>query len=70
VSADAVDFQFTVDDPTTFTKPFTIELPMTRINGPLYEYACHEGNNGMAGILSGARALENGSEGVANTVGR
>jgi len=70
VSADAVDFRFTVNDPTTFTKPFTIELPMTRTNGPLYEYACHEGNDGMAGILSGARAMENGPEGGAKAVTR
>ena len=59
VSADRIDFQFTVDDPTTYTSRFTIELPMKRTEGPLYEYACHEGNDGMAGILSGARALEN-----------
>jgi hypothetical protein len=70
MSADTVDFRFTVNDPTTFTKPFTIELPMTRTNGPLYEYACHEGNDGMAGILSGARALENGPEGGASAVAR
>ena len=70
VSADAVDFRFTVNDPTTFTKPFTIELPMTRTNGPLYEYACHEGNDGMAGILSGARAMENGPECGAKAVTR
>ena len=45
-------------DPTVYTKPWTIELPMQRVATPLYEYACHEGNYGLAGILSGARAQE------------
>jgi hypothetical protein len=58
VAADTIEFQFTVEDPTTFTRNFVIALPMTRIEGPLYEYACHEGNYGMFGILSGARAQE------------
>jgi alkylhydroperoxidase family enzyme len=58
VGPDTIDFRFTVNDPTTYSRPFTIELPMQRAEGPVYEYACHEGNDGMAGILSGARALE------------
>jgi len=58
IDADTIDFQFTVEDPTTFTRHFVIALPMTRMEGPLYEYACHEGNYGMFGILSGARAQE------------
>jgi hypothetical protein len=53
-----IDFEFRVDDPTTFTRPFSIALPMTAAEGPIYEYACHEGNYGMVGILSGARAQE------------
>ena len=58
VSADKIDYRFTVNDPVTFTKPWTAELPMTRLEGQLYEYACHEGNYGMVGILSGHRAQE------------
>lgn len=56
--ANTISMQFTVDDPTTFTRPFVIDLPLTRTAGPIYEYACHEGNYGMEGILSGARAQE------------
>ena len=51
-------YEFTVDDPTSFTKPFTGQLPMTKTNEPLYEYACHEGNYGVANVLAGARAEE------------
>ena len=58
IDAHTIDHQFTVEDPTTFTRPFTIALPMTRIDGPIFEYACHEGNYGMEGILRGARAAE------------
>lgn len=58
VAPDTILYEFTVDDPTTFTKPWTGEIPMTKIDGPIYEYACHEGNYGLAGILAGARAKE------------
>lgn len=51
-------YRFTVDDPTAFTKPWTGEIPMVRAPGPLFEYACHEGNEGMRGILESARADE------------
>jgi len=51
-------YRFTVDDPTAFTKPWTGEIPLVRAEGPLYEYACNEGNTGMAGILSAARTDE------------
>ena len=57
-SADSIDYRFTVTDPTTFTKPFTVELPMARIDEPIFEYACHEANYGLEGILRGARAEE------------
>jgi hypothetical protein len=53
-----IDYRFTVDDPSTFTKPYTVAVPMTRIEGPIYEYACHEANYGMEGILRGARVQE------------
>jgi hypothetical protein len=58
VSADAIDYRYTVTDPTTWTRPWTASVPMTKSDGPIYEYACHEGNYGMFGILSGARAQE------------
>lgn len=55
-------YGFTVNDPTVFTAPFTGEYPLSRIDEPLYEYACHEGNYGMQGILGGARRLEQAGE--------
>lgn len=53
-----VDYEFTVDDPATFTDKFTAIVPMTKVGGQLYEYACHEGNYGMVNILRGARVQE------------
>src|SRR5215470_7613561 len=58
ISADNILYEFTVDDPSTFTRPWTAAIPMTKIPGPLYEYACHEGNYAMEGILAGARTQE------------
>jgi hypothetical protein len=58
IDANTIDHQFTVEDPTTFTRPYTVAVPMTKIDGPIFEYACHEGNYGMEGILRGARAQE------------
>jgi hypothetical protein len=58
VSADRILYRFTVDDPDTWTRPWSAELPMIAAKGPLFEYACHEGNYGMEGILSGAREEE------------
>jgi hypothetical protein len=58
VDAETIDYRYTVDDPETFTKPWTVALPWNRVSGPIYEYACHEGNYGMEGILRGARAQE------------
>jgi hypothetical protein len=55
---DILLYQFTVSDPTTWTKPFTAEIPMRRSDETLFEYACHEGNYGIKGILSAARAVE------------
>ena len=58
--ADSIDHQFTIDDPTTWTKPWTAAVPITRITAEIYEFACHEGNYGLTNILKGARAQENG----------
>jgi hypothetical protein len=58
VDADTIDYQFTIDDPVSFTRSWTAAIPMTKTEGPIYEYACHEGNYGMTNLLSGARAEE------------
>jgi hypothetical protein len=55
---DRILYQFTVDDPSTWTTSWSGEVPMTKIDGPIFEYACHEGNYGMKNNLSGARAGE------------
>ena len=51
-----IQYQFTVDDPSTFTKPFTGRFPMNLTTGRIYEYACHEGNYGLENILRAGRA--------------
>ena len=56
--ADTINYEFTVEDPSSFTKPWTAAIPMTKTDGPIFEYACHEGNYGMTNLLSGARAEE------------
>ena len=56
--ADTIIYSFTVDDPTAFTRPWTAELPMIKSEGPIYEYACHEGNYSVLYALTGARAQE------------
>ena len=58
MSDDVLVYSFTVTDPTTWTQPWSVELPMRRSDLPLFEYACHEGNYGMDGTLTGARAVE------------
>lgn len=58
VSASAIDYQFTVNDPTTWTAPWSAAVSIEKTEGELYEFACHEGNYSMTNILSGARAQE------------
>lgn len=53
--ADILRYQFTLTDPDIWTKPFTVSLPMTRSDEMVFEYACHEGNVGMEGVMKGAR---------------
>lgn len=55
---DTLLYQFEVDNPTAFTKPWKGELTMTRAAGPMYEYACHEGNYALPNLLSGYRATD------------
>lgn len=57
-SKDQIFYEFTVDDPTLYTQPWKGEMSFTTSQEPLYEYACHEGNHAMSGILAGARELE------------
>ncbi len=55
---DTVAYEYTVTDPTVYTAPYTAMIPLRRTDGPIFEYACHEGNIGLYGILAGARELE------------
>jgi hypothetical protein len=55
VDADTLDYQYTVTDPETWTRPWTASIPLRRTDVPMYEYACHEGNHSMSGILGGQR---------------
>ena len=57
VDPDTVMYEFTIEDPNNYTQPWTAVIPFRRTDGPLYEYACHEGNYGMEGIMAGARKL-------------
>ena len=59
---DRIDYTFTVDDPTTFVTKWTASAPLTRIDGPMFEYACHEGNYAMEHILRGARVQDGAAE--------
>ena len=55
IDQETILYEFTIDDPTTYTEPWGGEIPMKALHGQLYEYACHEGNYALSGILSGAR---------------
>ena len=58
VSYDQVDYEFTIDDPSTYTDKITAIVPMSKVAGQIYEYACHEGNYGMINTMRGARYEE------------
>jgi hypothetical protein len=58
VDPNTINYEFTVDDPTTYTSPWGGQVPFKRQPGLVYEYACHEGNYAMSNVLSGARAEE------------
>jgi hypothetical protein len=58
IDANTMMYEFTVDDPTTWTRPWTGQVPWRRDPGPVFEYACHEGNYGMVNLLNGARVQE------------
>lgn len=65
---DTIHYEFTVDDPAAFTRPWSAEIPMRKTHGPMYEYACSEGNYALADILAGARADER--KAAANEAGK
>jgi hypothetical protein len=58
VAEDTIRYEFTVDDPATWTRPWSAEVPWKKTIGPIFEHACHEGNYGLANTLAGARAEE------------
>jgi len=63
VDPNTINYEFTVDDPGTFTRPFSGEVPFKALDALVYEYSCHEGNYAMEGVLSGARAQERAAPG-------
>jgi hypothetical protein len=64
VDADTLLYEYTIDDPTIWTRPWTVSLPMQKSGEQMYEYACHEGNYAMSGILSAARTGERAATGA------
>ena len=62
VGTDTIDYRYTVNDPTMYQGSWTASIPMSKIDGTLFEYACHEGNYALPNMLSGARAAEAGAQ--------
>ena len=62
IDADTIMYEFTAEDPNSYTRPWTARMPLRRTDGSLFEYACHEGNYGLYNILAGARAKEKAAE--------
>lgn len=58
IDANTIAYEFTIEDDTTWTEPWTVMFTMVKAEEPIYEYACHEGNYSMAGIMAGWRTLE------------
>ena len=67
IDADTLEYEFTVTDPETWTSSWTASLPMRLADEPMYEYACHEGNYAMPGILAGQRAADKAAAAKAAT---
>jgi hypothetical protein len=61
---ESLKYEITVDDPGTWTKPWSLMIPLKHSPNPIFEYACHEGNTGLVGILAGARAEEQAAAAV------
>jgi hypothetical protein len=62
VSADTIEYYVTIDDPTVWSRPWTLMVPLKNTGEQMFEFACHEGNYGLPAILSGARAAERGTK--------
>lgn len=58
VGPETMRYEFTVEDPATFVTPWTARISLQKIEGPIFEYSCHEGNRGLENILRGARVQE------------
>jgi hypothetical protein len=58
VDPETIKYEFTVKDPNSYTRPWSVVMPLRRTDSVLYEYACHEGNYGLYGIMAGQRAKE------------
>jgi hypothetical protein len=63
VSEELIEYRMTIEDPAKFTRPWTVEVPLTKLDQEFYEYACHEGNYGVIHTLSSARAEEQAAAG-------
>jgi hypothetical protein len=63
VAPDTLTYEFTVNDAATWTSPWTGRIPLEKMTEEIYEYACHEANYGMDGILKGTRAEESAAKG-------
>ena len=70
VGQDTIKQEITLNDPMTWTSPWTVAIYLKQSQDPLFEYACHEGHYAMVGILAGARAEENAATEAANEVSR
>jgi len=58
IDANTILYRATIEDPESYTQPWTMEYPFLATPGPVYEYACHEGNYAMFDIMGGARKME------------
>ncbi len=70
VGPETLNYEVTITDPTTWTRPWTVLIPLRSSAEPIFEYACHEGNYGMDGILSGHRAEERAAAAQTRTEGQ
>jgi hypothetical protein len=67
ISADQITYHWTATDPTFWTRPWSVEIPMLKTEGRPYEYTCHEGNYGIVNTLKGARVADRKAPGAATT---
>ena len=65
--ADRLVYQYTIEDPQAYERSWSVAVPMTRTDGPMFEFACHEGNYGLRNILVNARAADRRDQTVEDT---